>query len=114
MKKALLVFVLATAVGLASCNEEDGNPNSPTQSGPSVGTAMTVTGVISRMTRSGPTGIDVTFRVGDEVFVRGDANTTVLSGSATGNTSYLREGQIATVNAVQRTDYVYARHVIIN
>jgi hypothetical protein len=114
MKKALLALVLATGLGLAACNEQDGNPSSPSRSGSAVGATTTISGVISRMSRSGPNGIDVTFRVGDEVFMRGDAGTVVIAGSATGNTTYLREGQIATVDAQQRSGHVYARRVIVN
>ena len=137
IKKALLAMVLASALPLAACGDDNGTPTSPTQPGPPVsqpappapeptptptpappttddGTPITVKGVVSRMSRSGADGIDVVFRVGDEVFMRGDANTTVLIGSTISNTTALREGQIVTVDARQRADHVYAKHVVVD
>lgn len=102
MKYALVAMLLASALPLPACGD---TPTSP---------SMTLRGVVSRMSRNGPNGLDVAFRVGDEVFVRGDAATTVLDGSVTGNTSFVREGQIVTVDARQRADHVYARHVVID
>jgi hypothetical protein len=105
VKNAVLAMLLASALPLAGCGD---TPTSPSQS------SMTLQGVVSRMSRSGPSGLNVVFRVGDEVFVRGDSATTVLDGSITGNTSSVREGQRVTVDAQRRGDEVYARHVIID
>ena len=112
--KALAAIVLAATLPLMACGDDD-SPTSPTQSGPTVvGATMTLQGVINRMSRSGANGEVVEFRIGDEPFVRGDAATTVLDGSITGNTSRLRDGQRVTVTAVVRSDYIYARHVVID
>ena len=113
--KALAAVVFAATLPLFACGNDD-SPTSPTtQSGPTViGATMTLQGVINRMSRSGANGEVVDFRIGDEPFVRGDAATTVLDGSVTGNTSHLRDGQRVTVDAVVRRDYIYARHVVIN
>lgn len=118
MKKTVLAIAIASALSLVACG--DGTPTSPTQAGQSASalnadTPITVGGVISRMSRSGPDGLDVVFRVGDEVFMRGDAHTTAsFGGSLIYNTSALREGQIVTVDARQRADHVYAKHVVVN
>ena len=119
MTKALAAIVLAATLPLLACSDD--SPTSPSQSGPTiqsgptvVGATMTLKGVINRMSRSGANGEVVDFRIGDEPFVRGDAATTVLGGSLTGNTSWLRDGQRVTVDAVVRRDYIYARHVVID
>lgn len=116
MAKALAAIVFAATLPLMACGDDSPtSPTSTTQSGPTViGATMTLQGVINRMSRSGANGEVVDFRIGDEPFVRGDAATTVLDGSVTGNTSHLRDGQRVTVDAVVRRDYIYARHVVIN
>jgi hypothetical protein len=118
MTKALGAVILAATLPVLACYGDDDSPTSPTsttQSGPTViGATMTLQGVINRMSRSGANGEVVDFRIGDDPFVRGDAATTVLDGSITGNTSRLRDGQRVTVDAVVRRDYIYARHVQID
>ena len=138
IKSSFLAIVLASALPLAACSDDD-TPTSPTQPGPpvaepaptppeptppeptppeptppDVGTAVTVSGLVNRMSRSGPDGIDVLFRVGDEPFVRGDANTVVIDGSIRMNTSALRDGQTVTVEATQNGTDVYATQVTID
>jgi hypothetical protein len=113
--KALAVVVLAAALPALACSDDSPTSPTSTQGGPPVvGATMTLQGVINRMSRSGANGEVVDFRIGDEPFVRGDAATTVLDGSVTGNTSHLRDGQRVTVTAVVRADYIYARHVVID
>jgi hypothetical protein len=114
--KALAAGILAATLPMLACSDDaPTSPTSTTQSGPTVvGASMTLQGIINRMSRSGANGEVVDFRIGDEPFVRGDAATTVLDGSVTGNTSRLRDGQRVTVNAVVRQDYIYARHVQID
>jgi hypothetical protein len=112
VKGALLAFAIATVVPVAACTS---SPTSPTQSGPGViGSPFAISGVINKLDRSGPDGLNVVFRIGDEPLIRGDANTTVLDGSVTGNTSYLRHGYRVTVDGRVTADGVYARHVIID
>lgn len=136
MKNAFLAVVMASVLPLVACGDDD-PPTSPTQPGPPLsepaptpeptptppteppapapddGTAITIRGVITQMSRSGSDGLDVVFRIDNEP-IRGDANTTVLDGSVTGNTTYLRDGQTVTIDARQRADHVYAKHVIID
>lgn len=138
MKNVFLAIVIASALPLSACGDDDA-PTSPTQPGPPVsepapapeptptpppptpppapapddGIAITIRGVITQMSRSGSDGLDVVFRIDDEP-IRGDAATTVLDGSVTGNTTYLRDGQTVTIDARQRADHVYAKHVTID
>ena len=133
LKRALLGIVMASLLPLAACGDGNDTPTSPTsQSGPPVSTpapsptpspgpapiptdvAVTVSGVVSLFSRSGPGDINVRFRINDTTFVEGDANTTVLDGSKLGNTSYLRLGHAVTVQGSSRGEgLVYARHIII-
>ena len=135
LKHAFLGIVMASMLPLAACGENNDTPTSPTsQSGPPVSTpapsptpsptpgptppptevAVTVSGVVSLFSRSGPGDINVRFRISDTTFVEGDANTTVLDGSKLGGTSYLRLGQAVTVQGSSRGEgLVHARHIII-
>lgn len=112
IKNVCLAVVIASLVPVAACST---TPTSPTQSGPGViGAAFTNSGVINMIERSGAGGLNVKFRIGDEPFIFGDANTTVLDGSVTGDTSYLRSGYRVTVNGQVTADGVYAKHVVID
>ena len=136
LKRGLLGVVMASMLPLAACGDDNDTPTSPTsQSGPPVSTpapspaptptpaptppappdvAVTVNGVVSLFSRSGPGDINVRFRINDTTFVEGDANTTVLDGSKLGGTSYLRLGQAVTVQGSSRGEgLVYARHIVI-
>lgn len=127
IKYAFLTMAVATALPLAACSKND-TPTSPTQAGPPVSTPapdpapaptptptptpppappsapiVTVAGPIANLSRGGPDGLDVTFRIDDFTIVRASAATPVISGSATGDTSYLRLGQTVAVEG-RRTD----------
>ena len=126
IKKAVLILALSSVVPLAACSDDPETPNSPTQPGPTVTEPPTtttppdttppttptpptddrpvvsITGVVANLTRSGANGLDVTFRIDDLTIVRADADTPVTSGSQTGRTDFLREGQ--TVTAQGRRD----------
>lgn len=128
LKTTLLVFVLVPSLTILACAGSSGTPTAPTvptsavaaaapnpaPAGPDEGAPITVRGAINRMSRSGPAGIDVLFRIGDEPWVRGDAATTVLDGSSTGNTTNLRDRQTVTIDGRQRADHVYAKRVTID
>lgn len=110
LKSALLAMVVAAAVPLGACS---GTPTSATQL--VVGADFTKSGVINTLDRSGTAGIDVRFRIGDEPFLRADVSTTVLDGSITGDTTFLRSGYNVTVEGkVEARDLVYIRRVVIN
>jgi hypothetical protein len=66
------------------------------------------------MSRSGATGIDVYFRIDSDPWIRGDAATVVINGSASGDTTYLRDQQTVTIDGRRRGDYVYAKKVIVD
>jgi hypothetical protein len=132
LKLTRFVIMLVPSLTIVACAGNSGTPTAPTVAGPAVaaptpeparvpaptapdeGTPITVRGAINRMSRSGPDGIDVLFRIGDEPWVRGDAATTVLDGSSTGNTTNLRDRQTVTIDGRQRADHVYAKHVTID
>jgi hypothetical protein len=110
MKSAILAGLILSTVAVAACT----GPTSPTAKLGAIGSDVTLNGVVNRLDRSGTGGIDVSFRVGDEPFIRGDANTTVLDGSITGDTTSLRTGYTVTVQGrIESGTVVYARHVII-
>jgi hypothetical protein len=93
LKSVILSIVLASSLPLAvACGDSD-SPTSPTQSGPPVGEFVTVNGSISNLNRSGPDGLNVTFRIDDFTIVRATGSTPVVTGSMTSNTSALRSGQ---------------------
>jgi hypothetical protein len=93
LKSVILSIVLASSLPLAACGDDSNSPTSPTQPGPPVGEHVTVNGSISNLNRSGPDGLNVTFRIDDVTIVRAAANTPVITGSMTSNTSALRSGQ---------------------
>ena len=132
LKATVLVFVLVPSLTILACAGSSGTPTAPTvptsavaapapnpapgpaPTVPDEGAPITVRGAINRMSRSGPAGIDVLFRIGDEPWVRGDAATTVLDGSSIGNTTNLRDRQTVTIDGRQRADHVYAKRVTID
>ena len=131
-KLAGVAVALLPLLTIQGCAGDSGTPTAPTVATPPVaapapepapapapavpdeGTPIVVRGAINRMSRSGPAGIDVLFRIGDEPWVRGDAATTVLDGSSTGNTTNLRDRQTVTIDGRQRADHVYAKRVTID
>lgn len=136
IKYAFLAMAVATTLPLAACSDENDTPTSPTQAGPPVSTPapeptpaptptptpppappsdpiVTVTGPIANLSRSGPDGLDVTFRIDDFTIVRAGAATPVVSGSATGDTSYLRMGQTVSVDGRRTDGFLDATRIII-
>jgi hypothetical protein len=143
VKKAFLALILASALPLAACGDDD-SPTSPTQSGPPVAETpppapappelpptppapvppspppspptdaiVTVTGPIANLTRSGEGGLDVSFRIDDFTIVRASGSTPVIVGSATSNTSALLEGQTVTVEGRRTNGFLDAARVTI-
>ena len=134
MKNVFLGFALASMLPLAACGDDNDTPTSPTQSGPPVSTpapsptptptptpqppvvdsTVTESGfVFQPLARSGPDGINVTFRLSDTTVVHADANTMVRDGSADTNTTAVRLGQAVTVTGVQRNGFVQATLIVI-
>lgn len=140
MKKTFLAIMMASMLPLAACGDDNDTPTSPTQPGPPVSTpapeptptppttpapptpqppvvdsTVTETGMVFQpLARSGPDGLNLTFRLSDTTVVHADANTTVRDGSVETNTSAVRLGQSVTVTGVQREGFVQATRIVIN
>jgi hypothetical protein len=138
IKRTLLALILASALPLAACSDDD-TPTSPTQPGPPVSETPppttspeptppstpppapptddrpveTITGVIANLTRSGEGGLDTSFRIDDRTVARVAAGTPVISGSQTGDTNFLREGQTVTVEGRRSNGFLDATRVEI-
>ena len=136
MKNAFLGIMLASMLPLAACGDDNDTPTSPTQSGPPVSTpapsptptptptptpqppvvdtTVTESGtVFPPFARSGPDGINLTFRLSDTTVVHADANTTVRDGSKETNTTAVLLGQAVTVTGIQRNGFVQATRIVI-
>jgi hypothetical protein len=141
MKRTFLALILASALPLAACSDDDDTPTSPTQPGPPVGETPTpptdpapppttppddddddddddrpiesITGVIANLSRSGEGGLDASFRIDDRTIARVSRNTPVVAGSQTGDTNFLREGQRVTVQGRRDNGFLDATRVEI-
>ncbi|MGE0864418.1 MAG: hypothetical protein AB7P34_11000 [Vicinamibacterales bacterium] len=119
-----------------ACSDDNDTPTSPTQPGPPVAEPappppapdpepeptppptddrpiVTITGGIANLSRSGPNGLDVQFRIDDFTIVRAGASTPVVSGSTTGDTSYIRSGMTLTVEGRRTNGFLDATRVTI-
>jgi hypothetical protein len=137
IKTAILAFILATALPLAACSDDD-TPTSPTQPGPPVSETpttptpppttpeptppptptppdetVTLTGEVANLNRSGANGLDVTFRIDRETIVRAAAGTPVVAGSRTGDTDFLRNGQQVTAQGRRSNGFLDATRIEI-
>lgn len=74
---------------------------------------MTVTGPVINLNRTGAEGLDVTFRIDDFTIVRASAGTPVISGSTTGNTSYLRTGHTVAAEGRRTNGFLDATRITI-
>jgi len=129
---------LAAALPLAACSKND-TPTSPTQPGPTVSTTPTmpeptpapeptpkptpspaptpaatvITGTVVNLDRSGAGDLDISFRIDDFTIVRATANTPVTSGSQTGRTDFVRNGQQVTVTGMRNGGFLDATRIDI-
>lgn len=138
VKKLFLVLIFASALPLAACSDDDDTPTSPTQPGPPVSETPTppttpppdptptptppptdnrpietITGTIANLTRSGEGLLDASFRIDDRTIARVSRTTPVTSGSQTGDTNFLREGQTVTVQGRRTNGFLDATSVNI-
>lgn len=74
---------------------------------------MTVTGSVANISRSGPDGLDVTFRVDDFTIVRAAAGTPVILGSFTEQTDALTNGLAVSVEGRRTNGFLDATRVVI-
>jgi hypothetical protein len=130
VKNSLLVVVVASALALAACGDDE-TPTSPTQSGPTTSAtpppaapaptpapappvaAVTHAGRIANLQRSGPEGLDVTFRIDDFTIVRAAAGTPVISGGRTMRTDALRLNQLVTATGTLNDGTLTATSITI-
>ena len=137
VKSVLLSFVVASALPILACSDDNDTPTSPTQPGPPIAEpaptppapepeppappppptderpVVTVTGGISNLNRTGPDGLDVNFRIDDFTIVRASASTPVISGGTTGDTSSIRSGQTLTVEGRRDNGFLDAIRITI-
>lgn len=130
-------MVFASALPLAACDSDNETPTSPTQPGPPVAETpaptptpppepapepapptddrpvVSITGPVVNLSRSGTDGLDISFRIDDFTIVRATANTTVTSGSLTGRTDFVREGQTVTVQGKRTNGFLDASKIDI-
>ena len=135
IKRTFLALILASAVPLAACSDDD-TPTSPTQPGPPVAETppptspaptptpdpqpptddrpiVSITGQVANLTRSGEGGLDASFRIDDFTIVRVSRTTPVMSGSQAGDTNFLREGQTVTAEGRRTNGFLDATKVSI-
>jgi hypothetical protein len=74
---------------------------------------VSITGVIANLARSGEGGLDASFRIDDFTIARVSRSTPVVSGSQTGDTNFLREGQTVTVEGRRDNGFLDATRVEI-
>lgn len=135
IKRVLLALILASALPLGACSDDDDTPTSPTQPGPPVADTPTptppadptptptppsddrpvvsITGVVVNLVRSGPNDLNVQFRIDDRTIARASAGTPVVSGSRTGDTDFIRNGQTVTVEGRRDNGFLDATRVTI-
>jgi hypothetical protein len=110
IKNVLLAVAVATALPLAACSDDNDTPTSPT---PTPAPVVTVTGNIANLARSGADGLDVSFRIDDFTVVHASGSTPVISGSATTNTSALRENMSVAVEGTRTNGTLNATRITI-
>lgn len=142
VKGVFLSLILASALPLAACSDNNDTPTSPTQPGPPVSEnpttppttppteppttppttpptappdnpSTTVTGPVVNLTRGGADGLDISFRIDDFTIVRAAGNTPVMNGSNTTNTSAILTGMTVTVTGSRSGGFVDATGIVI-
>jgi len=139
IKQAFLLLTFASTLPLAACGKS--TPTSPTQSGPPVVSTpapvptptpqppsvdpvppapptddrpiVTLTGPVANLVRSGAGDLDISFRIDDFTIVRAAASTPVMSGSQTGRTDWVRNGQTVTVQGRRSGGFLDATSISI-
>jgi len=114
VKRAFVAIVLASALPLAACGDDD-SPTSPTQSGPPVATGpiISLTGQVAILDRSGPGDMDISFRIDDFTIVRATSNTPVLYGGQVFRTDAVRPRQTVTADGRRTNGFLDATRITI-
>ena len=139
-KRVFLTLIFASALPLAACGKNNDTPTSPTAPGPTSATptnpaptptptptptpaptptptpapTVSIQGVIANLTRGTTNALDVTFRIDDFTIVRAAAGTPVMSGSTTGQTDFLRDGQTVTATGTRNGGFLDATSISID
>jgi len=140
IKKAFLALIVAAALPLTACSDND-SPTSPTQPGPPVADTPTppttpptdptppttpptdpptndnpvvsATGVVVNLQRSGAGDLDVQFRIDDATIVRAPNGTPVMIGSTQYNTDAIRNGQTVFAEGRRSNGFLDATRIVI-
>lgn len=135
IKGVLLASMLASALPLAACSDDNDTPTSPTQPGPPVATptppepappapappapptddrpVVTLTGFVANLDRSGASDLDISFRIDDFTIVRAAAGTPVAFGGQSFNTDAVRPGQQVTAEGRRTNGFLDATKITI-
>ena len=135
IKKAFVAIILASALPLAACGDDD-PPTSPTQPGPPVTEApapapaptpeptptpppvdnrpiISITGPVAILDRSGEGDLDISFRIDDFTIVRATATTPVESNGQMFRTDAVRPGQTVTAEGRRTNGFLDATKITI-
>ena len=135
IKSVLLAIMLASALPLAACSDDNDTPTSPTQPGPPVATPpapepapppapeptpptddrpiVSLSGVVANLDRSGANDLDISFRIDDSTIVRAAAGTPVTFGGQNFNTDAVRPGQRVTAEGRRTNGFLDATKISI-
>jgi hypothetical protein len=133
-KHIALCLILAAAMPLASCAGGSTNelpyptaptvnivpPSTPSPTAPVVtpppvdpNPAVTITGRVLYLRRSGVNDLDVTFRIDDFTIVSATSTTPIHSGTLIGQTDFLREGQTVSAQGRREGEFLHATKITI-
>jgi hypothetical protein len=133
-KHIALNLILASAMPLAACSGGASTelpyptaptvnllpPSTPSPVPPAVtvppvnpNNAVTITGRVLYLRRSGVNDLDVTFRIDDFTIVSATSTTPIHSGSLIGQTDFLREGQTVIAEGPRDGEFLYASKITI-
>jgi hypothetical protein len=135
IKSVFLAFMLASALPLAACSDDNDTPTSPTQPGPPVATPpapepapppapeptpptddrpiVSLSGFVANLDRSGANDLDISFRIDDSTIVRAAAGTPVTFGGQSFNTDAVRPGQQVTAEGRRTNGFLDATKISI-
>ena len=137
IKSVFLAIMLASALPLAACSDDNDTPTSPTQSGPPVATPpapepapppapeptpppptddrpiVSLSGFVANLDRSGANDLDISFRIDDSTIVRAAAGTPVTFGGQSFNTDAVRPGQRVTAEGRRTNGFLDATKITI-
>jgi hypothetical protein len=140
VKGVFLALILASALPLAACSDDNNSPTAPTQPGPPVAEVPTppppppptpdpaptptppvddrpevsVSGPVVNLERSGEGGLDITFRIDDFTIVRAPGSTPVIIGSETEQTDAILTGMTVTAFGKRTNGFLDATRIVVD